>query len=190
MRAASGGAKPAVSGCGGAGRRPAAARPKRARGLGLPCGFHLDEGCNATNSTEATRTAAKRRSGGTARRRGQRTLATPPRRRGARGRHQAAQKACSPPCASLGKLLDDEAASTTGKRRRRRKPRVRVPVAAAHGAKGGAGCSGRRSRGCGAAYKGPGEPPWRAGRAGRLRTRPARAGVGLSLESGSATGWG
>jgi hypothetical protein len=156
----------------------------------LPCGYHLDEGCNATNSTEATRTAAKRRSGGTARWRGQRTPATAPRRRGARGRHQAARKACSPPCTSLGELLDDEAASTMGERRRRRKPRVRVSVAAAHGAKGGAGWSGRRSRGCGAAYKGPGEPPWRPGQAGRLRTRPARAGVGLSLESGSATGWG
>jgi hypothetical protein len=38
------------------------------------------------------------------------TPATAPRRRGARGCHQAARKACSPPCASLGELLDDEAA--------------------------------------------------------------------------------
>jgi hypothetical protein len=36
----------------------AGARPKRARGLGLPRGFHLDEECDATNSTEATRTAS------------------------------------------------------------------------------------------------------------------------------------
>jgi hypothetical protein len=132
----------------------AGARLKRARGLGLPRGFHLDKECNTTYSTEATRTAAKRRSGGTVRRRGQRTPATAPTRRGARGRHQAARKACSPPCASLGELLDDEAASTAGNRRQGRKPRVRVPVAAAHGAKGSTGCSGRRSRGCGAAYKG------------------------------------
>jgi hypothetical protein len=124
----------------------------------LPRGFHLDEGCNATNSTEATRTAAKRRSGGTARRRGQRTPSMAPRRRGARGRHQAARKACSPPCASLSELLDDEAASTAGNRRWRRKPRVRVPEAAAHGAKGGAGCSGRQSRGQRMSYKGLGRP--------------------------------
>jgi hypothetical protein len=41
----------------------------------------------------------------------------------------------SPPCASQGELLDDEAASTAGNRKRRRKPRVRVPVAAVHGAR-------------------------------------------------------
>jgi hypothetical protein len=136
----------------------AGTRPKTSYGLGLPRGFYLDEGCNATNSTEAARTAAKRRSGGTARRRGQRTPATAPRRWGARGRHQAARKACSPPCASLGELLDDEAASTAGNRRRQQKPRVRVLVAAAHGAKGGAGCSGRRSRGGGRLIKAWGGP--------------------------------
>jgi hypothetical protein len=132
------------------------------------------------------------RRGGAARR-GWRSPARFRGRRGARGRRQAMPAGPSPPCASLGELLGDVAASIAGNRKRRQKPRVRVPVADAHGGKVALTrvAAGRRSRGRRTAYKGPGTRPWRAGHVG------ARADLGLrgggAVESGSGTtrarGW-
>jgi hypothetical protein len=102
----------------------------------------------------------------------------------------------SPPCASLGELLGDEAASTAGNRKRRQKPRVRVPVADAHGGKAALTrvAAGRRSRGRRTAYKGPGTRPWRAGHAGGAcgsrtpRRRRGRVRVGDDPSSGMTSG--
>jgi hypothetical protein len=172
---ASGGA----AGCVGRQRRPLV----NGGGLDSVRGKLLDAAHGTTSSYRAALAAGTRRRRHTKRRRGSGSGGAPASNCGrceARDRRQATPAGSSPPCASLGVLLYDEATAAARIRRRRRKPRVRVPVAAAHGAKGGAGCSGRWSRGCGTAYKGPGEPFWRAGQAGRLCT-PVGAGGSRTL---------
>jgi hypothetical protein len=96
-------------------------------------GKHLDAAHGTTNPSGATLVAGTRRRRHTKRRCGSGSGGAPASNCGrceARGRRQATPAGSSPPCASLGVLLDDEA--TAAARIRRRKPRVRVPVAAAH----------------------------------------------------------
>jgi hypothetical protein len=119
MRAASGGVKPAASGCGGAGRRSSPVYPI----LGSGARFGAQE-----TSMRGARAREANWGGGTARRCGQRAPATAPRRRGARDRQLATPAGASPSCASPGWLHSDERAATaaeTGEQRRQRS-RVRV----------------------------------------------------------------
>jgi hypothetical protein len=173
--------RPAVSG-GGTRRRARTRAPEH----DSKRGWHLRAARKTTKHPRAARAAESRRHRRSAWRRGKKTPASYNGRCDAWGRPQAARLNSSPPCASPELLLDDEATMTAridgGGELGFRRLAVRAKVAARF--------LGRGSRGWRPAINSPGRALGVRTTQGRRRIRPARVGVGLCLESGSATGWG